>query len=189
MRIGILGGTFNPVHSGHLHMAKVALRKLRLRAVIFVPTFIPPHKRVRANISAEDRVRMLQLALEGNKRFTISLYEIRRKGISYSINTIKYFKKKYGSNAELFFLIGADSLMGLKTWKSIKRLLELAQFVVIPRPGFNAKKAPSNIIEIRTLGKDISSAAVRKLIKKGRSIKRFVPKKVFRYIKRRGLYT
>lgn len=188
-RIGILGGTFNPVHNAHLHIAKQALRKLRLDKVIFIPAYIPPHKKIYGNVTTNDRIRMLRLVLSGEKRFMISLYEIRKKGKSYSIKTIRFLKRKYGKRARLFFLIGADSLKGLPRWKDSAGLLKLAQFVVVPRPGFAMRSGAPGILKVYIPKKDISSTKIRRLLREKKPIKRFVQKEVYRYIKEHKLYT
>ncbi|UCD55099.1 MAG: nicotinate-nucleotide adenylyltransferase [Candidatus Omnitrophota bacterium] len=188
-RIGILGGTFNPVHNAHLHIAKQALKKLHLDKIIFIPAYIPPHKKIYGNITATDRIHMLRLAIKSEKRFAISLYEIRKKGKSYSIKTIRFLKKKYGKRTGLFFLIGADSLKGLPGWKDAGGLLKLAQFVVVPRPGFAVKNRVPGILKIDIPKKDISSTKIRRLLREKEPIKRFVPKRVYRYIKEHKLYT
>ncbi len=188
-RIGILGGTFNPVHDAHLYIAKQSLKKLRLDKVIFIPAYIPPHKKIYGNVTTNDRIRMLRLAISGEKRFAISLYEIRKKGKSYSIKTIRSLKRKYGKRARLFFLIGADSLKGLPGWKDAGGLLKLAQFVVVPRPGFAVRSRPAGILKVYIPKKDISSTKIRRLLREKRPIKRFVAKRVYRYIKEHKLYT
>jgi nicotinate-nucleotide adenylyltransferase len=187
-RIGILGGTFNPVHNAHLHIAKLTLKKLRLNKVIFVPAYIPPHKKIYGNIKANDRMRMLRLAVGAEKRFLISPYEIKKRGKSYSIKTVRFLKKKYGKQARLFFLIGSDSLKGLGRWKEIRSLFKLTQFVVIPRPGFGMRGAPSGVLRVSAPAKDISSTKIRRYLSKGRSVKGLVPNNVYRYIRSHKLY-
>ena len=187
-RIGILGGTFNPIHNGHLHIAKQILKRLHLDKIIFVPVYIPPHKKIRGNATTSDRLQMLRLAVGGKKRFIISLYEIRRKDKSYSVKSARFFKKSYGKKTKLFFLIGADSLSSLKKWKNISSLLKLVQFVVVPRPGFKMKCGSLDILKINVSGKDISSTRIRRLIKNQKPVARLVPKKVYLYIKKRKLY-
>jgi nicotinate-nucleotide adenylyltransferase len=187
-RIGILGGTFNPVHKGHLYVAEQALRKLRLDKVIFVPAYMPPHKKISGNVSARDRVRMLRLAVTGKRRFSVSEYEIRARGASYSIRTARFLKRKSGKDTELFFLVGADSLAELGSWKDILKLLGLLRFVAVSRPGFSMKSGYTGLIKLRVPGKAISSSNIRKLIREGKTIRRFVPERVSGYIKRHGLY-
>ena len=187
-RIGILGGTFNPVHNAHLHIAKQSLKKLRLDKVIFIPAYMPPHKKIYGNVATNDRIRMLRLALKDEKRFAILLYEIRKKGKSYSIKTIRFLKRRYGKRARLFFLIGADSLRGLPRWKDAGGLLRLAQFVVVPRPGFAMRSPAPGILKVYIPKKDISSTKIRRMLKEGKSIKAFVPEKVYRYIEEKELY-
>lgn len=188
MRIGILGGTFNPVHNGHLYIAGQALKRLALDKVIFIPTFIPPHKNIKERINPVDRLHMLKGAIRGKRRFSVSLYEMRKKGTSYSIRTVKYLKKRYGKNTKLFFLMGADSASGLGKWKDAFKLLRLLQFVVVPRKGFKINVAFPGVRALMLPKKDISSIKIRKLVSSGRSIKRLVPACVRKYIKRKKLY-
>ena len=189
MRIGILGGTFNPVHNGHLHIAKESLKKLRLDKVVFIPAYIPPHKKVSGDIAAGDRLKMLRAALKNKKDFVISSYELKQKGRSYSIKTAKHLKKKYGACAKLFFIIGSDSLKGLGKWKNIKGLRKILQFAVVPRPGFRMRAAGRAILKINIPKKDISSTRIRNLIKSKGSAKAFMPKEVHDYIKRKKIYS
>jgi len=189
MRIGILGGTFNPVHNGHLYIAKQALKKLGLDKVIFIPAYIPPHKKLRGNVKSRDRVRMLRLAVTGEKRFALSEYEIRQKGASYSIKTARFLRRKFGKAARLFFLVGADSAKGLGRWKKSAALLKLLQFVVFPRPGFKQPAAPKLVMTIKMRGIDVSSTKIRNLIKAKKPIHHLVPRKVRSYITTNHLYT
>ena len=187
-RIGVLGGTFSPVHNGHLYIAGQALVKLRLNKVIFIPARVPPHKKIREQVKISDRVRMLRLALKGKKHFSVSEYEIRRKGASYSIRTAMHLKRKFGKAAQLFFLIGADSLAGLKDWKEISKLMNILQFVLIPRPGFKAGSGNKDIMELEIPGKDISSSEIRRRAAKGKPIKGLTPKVVCAYIEKNKLF-
>lgn len=187
-QIGILGGTFNPIHDGHIYIALRALGELDLRKVIFVPAYIPPHKKIHGNAKTKDRIKMLRLALRGRKKFALSLYEINKKERSYSIKTAKFLKKKLGKKTKLFFLIGADSLSGLKKWKDFSNLSKLVQFVVISRPGFMVKNAPAGVIKINAHGKNVSSTEIRRKISKGQAPKGLVPGVVSLYIKAKGLY-
>ena len=148
MRIGIFGGTFNPVHNGHLALCKESKQRLKLEKIIFVPAYIPPHKDSKGIIDAEERYQMLELAIGQEEGFEISRYEIDRKEKVYSINTIAHFKALYSDSAELFFLTGSDSLKGLKSWKDIDKLLKLCRFAVFSRPGFEEDVAPSFVERI-----------------------------------------
>ena len=188
MRIGILGGTFNPVHNGHLYIAGQALKKLSLDRVIFIPTFIPPHKKIKERIKPADRLHMLKSAVRGKKRFSVSEYEMRKKGTSYSIRTVKHLRKRYGKNAKLFFLMGSDSASGLRKWKDASKLLTLVQVVVIPRKGFRINAAFPGVRKLALPKKDVSSFKIRRLASSGKSIKRLVPACVRKYIERKNLY-
>lgn len=188
MRIGILGGTFNPVHNGHLYIARQALKRLKLDRVIFIPAYIPPHKKIFGNVKPGDRLRMLNLAIAGNKCFKTSSSEIKRKGKSYSINTARYFKRKFGRGSELFFLIGGDSLKGLKKWRDFLKLSKLVRFVVFPRPGFTSRSKNLSITGVKVPGKDISSTGIRRLAGRNKPIKGLVPGRVLSYIKDKQLY-
>lgn len=187
-RIGILGGTFNPVHNGHLHMAGEALKKLHLAKVIFVPAYIPPHKKMRSGATAEERLEMLRLAVRGKRKFKVCPYEIKKKGVSYSVRTAAHLRKKYGKSAKLFFLIGADSLSGLSKWKRIATLQKSVQFAVAPRPGFKIRKAPAGIVKLGMPKKNISSTDIRRLVRNEKQIMRLVPQKIAKYIGKRKLY-
>lgn len=188
MRIGILGGTFDPIHNGHLYLAKKVLQRLRLKKIIFIPTYLTPHKRDRIITPALHRYRMVKLAVSKNKRFEASDIEIRRKGRSYSVDTLKFLRKKYGSSAELFFIAGSDSLKDIDKWKNLKTITRLSTFVVVERPGFKLKDVPSDFMVLKINAKDISASAIRKNIKCGRGIKKTIPSSVKTYIGRHGLY-
>ncbi|MGB2705411.1 MAG: nicotinate-nucleotide adenylyltransferase [Candidatus Omnitrophota bacterium] len=187
-RIGILGGTFNPVHNAHLHIAGHALKKLRLDKVIFVPAFIPPHKKIAPGVTTEDRLRMLGLALAGKKFFEVSQYEVNKKGASYSVRTAGHLRKKYGKTTKLFFLIGADSLRGLSKWKKIGTLRKIVRFAVAPRPGFKIKKRLPGIIMLSVPKRNISSTGIRRLVREKKPIKHLVPPRIGKYIRERKLY-
>jgi len=187
-RIGILGGTFNPVHRGHLHLAKHAARKLKLDKIILVPANIPPHKKIEGNASPKDRVAMIRRAIKGNKSFSLSLFEILKKKKSYSIATLRHFNKTFGPKAKLFFIIGADSVEGISKWKDIDNALRLAQFVVFSRSGYSQKKYPLGIEKVNMPKLNISSSEIRRLIKKGKSIKGLVSPTVHKYLRNKRLY-
>lgn len=188
MRIGILGGTFDPVHEGHIYLAKKVCQKLALDKVLFIPTYLPPHKKGVKVTPAKHRYNMLKLAVSGNKKFKISDMEIKRKGRSYSVETLRRLRKKYGKKAELFFITGSDSLKELNKWKNLKEILSLCKFVVAKRPGFSIKKAPKNFVFIKINAKDISARDIRKKIKSGKSISNLIPGAVKNYIYKYKLY-
>ena len=187
-RIGIFGGTFDPIHDGHINLAKSAYKKLHLDKIVFVPAYIPPHKKISVNVKAKDRFAMLKIAMECFSGFDISKYEINRKKITYTIETAKFFKKKYGKNTQLFFLIGSDSLKDLPKWRKIGKLQKILKFVVCTRPGYAMKSNMKDIVKIKIPKKDISSTKIRSLLRKNKSAKRFLPEKVYEYIKTRQVY-
>jgi len=188
MRIGILGGTFNPIHAGHLILAEEALYKLKLDKVIFVPSFMPPHKHIEGNIKPRDRLKMVELAIQGNPAFEASTYEIDSKKRSYSIDTLKEFRRTYGDDAQLYFITGSDSLKDLFSWKDINEIFKISKFIVANRPGYPLNKVPSGVETVVITPLEISSEDIRRRIKEGRSIRYIVPDKVRSYITKKGLY-
>ena len=186
--IGILGGSFDPIHNGHLYIASKALKTLKLDKVIFVPTHTPPHKKSARQACSSDRVKMLRLAIRGNKKFLLSLYEIKKRGTSYSYKTARVLKKKYGSQSNLFFIIGADMLQGLRKWKNYAELKKIVRFVVISRPGFKIKSSKEGHAIVNVPGKDISSSEIRSAAREKKHLNRYVSEEVGKYIKVKGLY-
>lgn len=188
MRIGLLGGTFDPIHTGHLYLAKKVLDKTSLDKIIFIPTALPPHK-VNIKITpAKHRFNMVKLAILNNKKYQASDIEIKRKGSSYSVETLRQLRKRYSNSANIFFITGSDSLQELDKWKNLKEILNLCNFVIVKRPRFAVKAPAKNFIILSINAKDISSTDIRNRIKKGQSISKLVPKKVRDYIKRHRLY-
>lgn len=188
MRIGILGGTFNPIHMGHLILAEEAYFQLKLDKLIFVPTLIPPHKNVEPNINPQDRLKMVQLAIEENPSFEVSTFEIDSKNKSYSIDTLKEFKNLYGKAAQLYFITGSDSLKDLFSWKDVNDIFRISKFIVANRPGFPFKNIPKEVETVVITPIEISSQDIRKRLKEGRSIRYLVSEKVRRYIIDHNLY-
>ncbi|MDD5618304.1 MAG: nicotinate-nucleotide adenylyltransferase [Candidatus Omnitrophica bacterium] len=187
MRIGIFGGTFNPIHFGHLVLAEQAYEKLGLDKIIFIPSFYPPHKKNSEIILASHRYNMVKLAIRKNPRFEISDIEIKRKGRSFLIDTLRELKKIY-PKAKLFFISGSDVSDQMNRWKSINEIFSLAKFVLAKRPGYRLKKYSKNISVISITELDISSSMIRRKIKTHQSIRYLMPLRVYRYIKQRGLY-
>ena len=188
MRIGILGGTFDPVHNGHIYLAKKICQKLSLDKLIFIPTYIPPHKKGIKVTQAKHRYNMLKLAVSGNKIFKLSDMEIKRKGRSYSVETLRRLRKKYGQKTELFFITGSDSLKELDKWKNLPEILRLCKFVIVERPGFKINRNLNGFILLRINAKDISSSDIRNRIE-SKPVKSLIPAKVKAYISRHKLYT
>lgn len=188
VKIGILGGTFDPVHNGHIYLAKKVCVKLRLDKIIFIPSYLPPHKKGVKVTSARHRFNMLKLAIQGNKKFKISDMEIKRKGRSYSVETLRRLRKRYGAAAELFFITGSDSLKELNKWKNLKEILTLCRFVVVERPGFKASKHPKGSIFLKISAKDISATEIRSKIGANKPLNRLMPAAVETYIYKYILY-
>ncbi len=177
MRIGIFGGSFNPVHHGHLKLAERAVEELNLDRVIFVPSYQTPLK-TEALFPASLRVKLLQIALKKYSRFSVSSCEIRRKGLSFTVDTLKFFKKKFGKKTTLYFLAGADTLKRLSRWKSLKTVLALCRFVVMTRPGSSlGQTRPPNGVSFLTLDAlPISSSDIRKRLSQGKPVSRWMPR-------------
>jgi nicotinate-nucleotide adenylyltransferase len=196
--IGIFGGTFNPIHVGHLLTAQDALEQMDLERVIFIPSATPPHKVVDKLASARDRLRMIKLAIRGHDRFDVDDIEIKRGGKSYSVDTLTQLKRRH-PRAELFFIIGADSLQELHLWREVARLVTLCTFVTVPRPGFKPEPVIDPRLDAATRRRlrqhvlrghpcDIASRDIRTRVARGRSIRYLVPDTVRRYIARCRLY-
>lgn len=134
-RIGLLGGTFNPIHRCHLTLAHEVRHRLNLDLVLFIPTGDPPHKLTAGLAPAQDRLAMVTLALEGEPSFAVSDIEVRRPGISYSIDTVTLLQQEWGTTAKVYFLIGLDAFLDLATWRRAGDLLTSCHFVVVSRPG------------------------------------------------------
>ena len=135
-RIGLFGGTFNPIHTGHLRIAAEIKEHFSLDGIIFIPTGIPPHKEDSEVIDPAHRLHMAELAVAPYQDFSVSPVEAERKGFSYSIDTVKAFQKELGDTAELYFILGIDAFLEIKTWKDTDEFLTLCHFIVIPRPGY-----------------------------------------------------
>jgi len=187
MKIGILGGTFNPVHIGHLILAEEVREKLSLDKIIFIPTALPPHKDNVDIAPAADRLRMLKAAVKGNKFFSVSDIEIKRDGRSYTIDTLKELKNKF-TRDELYFIIGSDLLKYLNEWKDLSEINKMVKFVAATRPGYPLEQIPSYIQRLAIRAVDISGFEVRAHVKENKSFRYLVPDKVFDYINKRKLY-
>lgn len=187
MKIGILGGTFNPIHYGHLILGEQVLGQLKLDKVIFIPAFMPPHKKHWDIISSKQRLAMVKLAVKGNPNFNVSDVEISRKGTSYTVDTLRSIKKQY-PQARLFFICGSDLVNEIPKWKNVEEIYKLAKFVLAKRPGFGKRLSGKNFLKIDVAQVDISSSLIRDLVRQGRSIRYLTSDSVVRYIEERGLY-
>jgi len=186
MKIGILGGSFNPPHVGHLVLAAQAKSILGLDKVIFIPCFSPPHKKQKNILGASLRLKMLKLAVKGRKDFFVSDIEIKRGGVSYTVDTLVALRHQY-PRAKFYLIIGADLAKNFYAWKDYRRLLQLAKVVVasrgkkMTRLSFSARRIPIPFI-------DISSSLVRELVRENKSIAYLVPRSVEEFILRNKLY-
>ncbi|MCD5397745.1 nicotinate-nucleotide adenylyltransferase [candidate division NPL-UPA2 bacterium] len=193
MRIGILGGTFNPVHCGHLVAAAEVVQEFVLDKVIFVPSFLPPHKDDSNIAPSRDRFQMCLLAIQAHPSFSVSSLELERGGKSYSIETVKELLGIYGRNTNFYFIIGIDAIQEISTWKDKEELFRLCEFIVVSRPGFSAGGIDKRVLKhthlIKVPALDISSTEIRRRVKEGRNIKYLVPEKVEKYIYEHKLYS
>lgn len=190
MRIGVFGGTFDPPHIGHLILAADAVDALRLDKLIFVPAWAQPFKvDTPAVADAADRLEMVRLAVGGDPRYAVEDTEIRREGLSYTVDTLEEIARR-NTKAELFLLIGQDTLEGFSGWKRPDRIRELAKLALMTRsvPNSDTAVAVKGVVTISTRRVDVSSTEIRERLASGKSIKGFVPEPVERFIAARGLY-
>lgn len=197
-RIGVMGGTFDPIHTAHLAIAEQVREAFGLDLVLFIPAANPPHKQGRNVAPAYHRLMMTQLATYSNPCFHVSKQELERKGPSYSLLTIRELQERYGAEAELYFITGSDTINELHTWYHIEELLGSCHFVGTTRPGAPVDKADlvkrfgclaeEKIHFLAVPELEISSTDIRARVKSGKSIKYLVPAAVEEYIKKEGLY-
>jgi len=212
VKLGILGGTFNPIHLGHLRVAEEIGEELKLTKVYLIPTGIPPHKEQYPIAEFPHRLEMTKLASKISSILDVWDIEGKRSGLSYSIETLKAFHNYFGSTLELFFIIGMDAFIDIKTWKEYQNLFGFASFVVINRPGYSKERFsafldslnigvrrdeknqcfchPSGnvLLNKNTTLMDISATRIRELVAKKKSIRFLVPEVVREYIEKVGLY-
>jgi nicotinate-nucleotide adenylyltransferase len=188
-KVGIFGGTFDPIHHGHLITAQ-SVREIRdLDKIIFIPSFISPHKADVNSASPEHRMSMLKLAVDGIDFFEVSDYEIKKEGISYTVDTLKEFKKKYD---ELEFIIGYDNIFKFHTWKNPDEIMKITKILVLKRksslPPPHEDKYVKSALFVETRGIEISATDIREKVKQGMPIHYLVPEKVKEYIYSFNLY-
>ena len=186
-----MGGTFNPPHIAHLICAEEVYDLLKFDKVLFIPNAIPPHKNNNEIVNANHRYMMTVLATKDNPHFEVSRIELDRPGRSYTVETVKELKKQY-ENAEIHWIVGADSILEMPFWKSIDVLLEICHFVAINRPGYDIGYAEERILRkiqpIKVTEIDVSSSDIRQRIRQGLSIRYLVSPEVEEYIYKNGLY-
>ena len=198
MNIGVLGGTFDPIHSGHLVIAEEARLRLRLAKVLFVPAGQPWLKTGRNITPAAHRVEMVKRAIAANPYFELSTVEVDRPGPSYTVETITILQQQLGAEARIFFLVGWDSLAELPEWKEPAKLIQLCKLVAVTRPGFSRPDLKAlessvpgvtqSVIWLDIPPVDISSSDIRNRVAQGLSIHGLVPEEVESYIKEQKLY-
>ena len=197
-KLGIMGGTFDPIHVGHLVTAEAVRIEYDLEKVLFIPAGNPPHKDGSMVTSVLHRYIMTVMAASSNQAFTVSPMEMERPGLSYTIDTVRDLARQHGPEVELYFITGADAVGELPTWNNIDDLLDLCHFVGATRPGcvsmidavidYFGVKGQQRIHRLATPELDISSTDIRERVRRGRSIKYIVPESVEQYILKEGLY-
>jgi nicotinate-nucleotide adenylyltransferase len=191
MKLGLFGGTFDPVHHGHLIVAEYVRERVGLDRVLFIPTMISPHKMDAAVTSPAHRFAMLREGVKSNPFFQVSDMEIERGGVSYTVDTLRLLGEENATD-EFFLLIGADNLGEFRTWKDPGEIVRRAKLVVMNRPGFTGTPAdpslPVDIIQCPVPSIDISATEIRRRVEEGLTIRYLVPPSVCRYIDRHRLY-
>jgi nicotinate-nucleotide adenylyltransferase len=192
MKIGVLGGTFNPPHNAHVTVADDVARKLGLNRILFIPARLPPHKDSTDIVSPDLRLKMVRLAVQGYRNFEVSSIELDRAGTSYTVDTLRTLHAQYGPGTALYLIIGADNLPELPTWKDPEQIVKLATIVVMTRPGFQFVKPVypwgKGFIYLDVTPLDISSSHIRDMVHRGESVKEMVPGAVRRFIHDNRLY-
>ncbi len=195
-RLGIMGGTFDPIHYGHLLMAEEARQAFALDEVVFVPNGRPAHKKAYLVSSPEERYAMTLLATGSNPHFSASRMEIERPGLSYTIDTLRAFRALYPQLDVLYFITGADAVLEILTWHEYDQLVRECRFIAVTRPGFVLERLTeiadaaflNRVSFLPIPGLEISSTDIRRRIREGRSIKYLTPEPVEAYIRQQGLY-
>ena len=189
MRIGILGGSFDPIHNGHLALARESQRQFDLQKILFVPTLIPPHKVKDSALSpAPVRARIVELAIQGQKDWELCDIELKRQGISYTVDTLRELHKEY-PQGKFFFIAGADSFHDLKQWKEPDQIMKLSEWIVAPRPSYGLPaQMPPGFHKLQIAPMSISATELRQKIEQGREVSEWIPEKVLEYLKRMNIY-
>lgn len=197
VRIGVLGGTFDPPHIGHLAAAEEVRTQLHLERMLFVPAGTPPHKVGDPITPAHHRVEMIRRAVASNPHFFVSLIDVERPGPSYSVDTVRLLREKWDADTGIFFVIGMDMLADLPNWREPQRLVELCRLAVVNRPGYEVDMEkleaaiPGLAEKMERVAMpllEISGTALRRRIRGGRTIRYYVPAEVEAYVQAQGLY-
>ncbi len=190
--IGILGGSFDPIHTGHLILAEEVLDRCQLERMLFIPSAAPPHKSHHAMAPAEIRAEMVSLAISGHPAFELSRIELDRPGTSYTVETLEALRRQVGPDRPLHLVIGTDSAVEMSTWCRPERMMELACVTVVERPGSDRTSVDAGLagrmrfLDTPLLG--ISSTDIRSRVREGRSVRFLLPDRVAAYVKAHGLY-
>jgi nicotinate-nucleotide adenylyltransferase len=196
-RIGVLGGTFDPPHLGHLAIAQAAMAQLRLQQVLFAPTRQPPHKPLPDITPVERRIEMVQLAIANDPHFTLSRVDVDREGPTYTVDMLRLLHQQLGAGVDLYFIMGMDSLANILTWRDPHEIIRLCWLAVFQRPGFDAnldeleKHLPGlrkRVIMLNSPMLDIAASDLQQRIRAGQSIQHLVPAPVAEYIAKHNLY-
>ncbi|MCI6858936.1 MAG: nicotinate-nucleotide adenylyltransferase [Eubacterium sp.] len=196
-KIGIMGGTFNPIHFGHLLLAETAFHQFQLDEILIMPTKNPYYKKISNSVTEEDRVRMVELAIEDNPHFHLSTEELDREGATYTVETLSHLTRNH-PNCSYYFIMGADSLYHIESWKQPEEILRMATIVVAGRAGTGSSlnsqieyienKYEATIFRLNSPVLEISSNDIRRRVEEGESIRYLLPANVEQYIKAHNLY-
>lgn len=196
-RIGVIGGTFDPIHYGHLAAAEEARVRVNLEKVLFAVAGLPPHKLDEEVTPVEHRLAMVRLGISSNPDFELSRVDVDRSGPSYTVDTISILQEQWGQGTEMFFILGIDSLVEVPTWHQPERLIQLCHLVAVARPGFEVDmrqledSVPGISSRVEIIGMpevDISSSDLQRRVREGLPIRYQVPEEVERYIREHRLY-
>ncbi|MFQ6102811.1 MAG: nicotinate-nucleotide adenylyltransferase [Candidatus Glassbacteria bacterium] len=191
-KLGVFGGSFDPIHTGHLIVAQDVLCALSLDEIMFIPACVPPHKKGIELSETRHRLRMVEIATHNNPNFSASDMELKRGGVSYTIDTIRQLRSGLSADVELFFIVGSDNIPDIQTWKEPWELVKLCKLVTIHRPGFRdidiLPELKEHVTSVAVTSVDISSRDIRQRVRNGRPIRYLVPEEVERYILKEELY-
>ncbi|MHB9094153.1 MAG: nicotinate-nucleotide adenylyltransferase [Eubacteriales bacterium] len=197
--IGVMGGTFDPIHYGHLYIAESSRCRFNLGKILFMPSGNPVHKKRNDITDHVHRLEMTRLAIAKNPYFALSTLEVDRPGPTYTVDTLEYLKNDCSGTAGLFFITGADAILDILTWKDVPRIFELCRFIAVTRPGFSFRALNEMLADLteeqrkkihlhETGGIQVSSTEIRRRISRGEPVKYLLPDSVEKYIEKQGLY-